>query len=167
MSEPRWLDADEQEAWRAFLSATRALVEELDRQLLRDSGMPLAYYEILVRLSEVPDWTLRMHELAQLSGSSRSRLSHAATRLEEQGWIERTACPEDRRGLYATLTPKGFAALRDAAPGHVEAVRSLLLDPLSSEQVQQLRSISQQILARARPEDARAAPSPAEVTGPS
>lgn len=151
MSDPRWLDANEQMAWRAFLSATRAMFEELDRQLQHDSGMPLAYYEILVRLSEAPEWTLRMSELARLAGSSPSRVSHAVSSLERKGWVRRTECPTDRRGLYAILTEEGFAVLADSAPGHVETVRRLLLDPLTEEQIGQLHEISTRILEASRP----------------
>ncbi|MEH1012939.1 MarR family transcriptional regulator [Micromonospora sp. CPCC 206060] len=139
----RWLDADEQRTWRAFLTATRALMETLDRELQRDAGMPHAYYEILVRLSEAPDRQLRMSDLAQVTGSSRSRLSHAAARLEEAGWLRRQECPTDRRGQIAILTDAGFAALAAAAPGHVEGVRRHLFDPLSPAQIDQLRRISE------------------------
>src|SRR5687768_3909297 len=128
MSETRWLDAEEQRAWRAFLTATHVLFESLDRQLQRDASIPHGYYEILVRLSEAPERTLRMSQLADRSQSSRSRLSHAVARLEQLGWVERCAVPTDRRGQLAKLTDKGFAALAAAAPGHVEAVRSMLLD---------------------------------------
>ena len=104
----RWLDPDEQRTWRAFLTASRALMDALDRELQRDAGMPHAYYEILVRLSEAPDRRLRMSELAELTGSSRSRLSHAAARLEASGWIRREDCPTDRRGQIAVLTDDGL-----------------------------------------------------------
>ena len=139
----RWLDADEQRTWRAFLTASRALMDALDRELQRDAGMPHAYYEILVRLSEAPDRRLRMSELAELTGSSRSRLSHAAARLEASGWIRREDCPTDRRGQIAVLTDSGFATLAAAAPGHVEGVRRHLFDALSPAQVDQLRRISE------------------------
>ncbi|MFG1951181.1 MarR family winged helix-turn-helix transcriptional regulator [Micromonospora sp. NPDC048830] len=139
----RWLNADEQRTWRAYLTATRALMETLDRELQRDAGMPHAYYEILVRLSEAPGRRLRMSELADATGSSRSRLSHATARLEACGWVRREACPTDRRGQVAVLTDAGFAALAAAAPGHVEAVRRHLFDALSPAQVDQLRRISE------------------------
>jgi DNA-binding MarR family transcriptional regulator len=158
MSETRWLDADEQRAWRAFLTATQLLFEQLDRQLQRDSKLSHGYYEILVRLSEAPDRTLRMSQLAARSMSSRSRLSHAVARLEELGWVERRECPTDRRGQLAVLTDAGFAALAAAAPGHVEAVRSLLLDPLTPAQVRQLRAISEAIIAHADAPSPAAAP---------
>ena len=141
--DPRWLDADEQRTWRAFLGATKLLFDQLDRELQRDAGMPHAYYEILVVLSESPNRTMRMSELADITLSSRSRLSHAVARLEERGWIRRAACPTDRRGQLAVLTDAGFEALRDAAPGHVEGVRAHLFDQLTPEQIDELREIGE------------------------
>lgn len=143
----RWLDAEEQRAWRAYLTATRGLGDTLDREMQRDSGIPHAYYEILVRLSEAPDRALRMSTLAESSNSSRSRLSHAVARLEDSGWVERRDCPTDRRGQVAVLTDKGFAALEAAAPGHVRGVREHLFDRLTPEQVRQLREICEAIAA--------------------
>src|SRR3954452_2284378 len=143
----RWLDEDEQRTWRAFLSTTQLLFDQLDRELQRDANMAHAYYEILVALSEAPDSTLRMSQLADSTLSSRSRLSHAVSRLEEAGWVERRSCPTDRRGQLAVLTDVGFAALEAAAPGHVEGVRSHLFDPLSPEQLAALRDISETLLA--------------------
>ncbi|WP_406081829.1 MarR family winged helix-turn-helix transcriptional regulator [Micromonospora sp. NBC_00858] len=139
----RWLDSDEQRTWRAYLTASRALMDTLDRELQRDAGMPHAYYEILVRLSEAPDRQLRMSDLAEVTGSSRSRLSHAVARLESAGWVRREECPTDRRGQVALLTDAGFATLAAAAPGHVEGVRRHLFDALSPAQVDQLRRISE------------------------
>ncbi|MGE3288785.1 MAG: MarR family winged helix-turn-helix transcriptional regulator [Pseudonocardia sp.] len=147
MDHIRWLTADEQRTWRSFLSAGRLFFDLLDRQLHHDAGLPHAYYEILVRLSEAPDRTLRMSELAESSLSSRSRLSHAVARMEEAGWVERHACPTDRRGAYAHLTDAGLARLAEAAPGHVEAVRTHLFDQLTVEQQHALREISEKLLA--------------------
>jgi DNA-binding MarR family transcriptional regulator len=151
VSPPRWLDADEQRIWRAYLTVTRLLASELDRELQQQSGIPHAYYEILVRLSEAPDRTLRMSQLAAASDSSRSRLSHAVTRLEELGWVRRDNCSTDRRGLFAILTEEGFAALEKAAPGHVESVRRHLFDKLSPQQVGQLGEICDAVLDGLRP----------------
>jgi DNA-binding MarR family transcriptional regulator len=144
----RWLDDDEQQTWRAFLTAERLLFDRLERQLQRDAGLPHAYYEILVRLSEAPDRTLRMSQLADSSLSSRSRLSHAVARLEAAGWVRRRACDEDRRGSFAELTPEGLAKLEDAAAGHVEAVRTNLFDALTREQQHALREISDTLVAQ-------------------
>ncbi|HTT52389.1 MAG TPA: MarR family transcriptional regulator [Streptosporangiaceae bacterium] len=148
-TEPRWLGTEEQRTWRDFLTATQWLLASVDGQLQRDAGMPLAYYEILVRLSEAADRSLRMTQLAAASASSKSRVSHAVARLEERGWVRRTDCPTDRRGQIAQLTDAGYAALSAAAPGHVEHVRRVLIDPLSAGQLRQLAAISAAILAAA------------------
>jgi len=159
MSEIRWLSEREQDIWRSFLSATLGLTDALARQLQRDAGMPHAYYEILVALSEAPDRTLRMSELAGVRNSSRSRLSHAVARLEAAGWVRRRDCPTDKRGSFAMLTDEGYAALDAAAPGHVTEVRERLFDQLTPEQVEQLGEISKAIQ--------RGLGTPPEVTCPS
>jgi DNA-binding MarR family transcriptional regulator len=145
---PRWLTADEQRAWRAYLESSKVLFDALDRQLQRQADMPHAYFEILVRLSEADDRALRMSELADVTLSSRSRLSHAVARLEERGWVERENCETDRRGQIAKLTDSGFAALTGAAPGHVESVRHYVVDALSEDQLRELTTIGETIINR-------------------
>jgi DNA-binding MarR family transcriptional regulator len=145
---PRWLDEDQQRAWRAYLESTKVLFDALDRQLQRSADMPHAYYEILVRLSEADGHALRMSELADVTLSSRSRLSHAVARLEERGWVERADCATDRRGQIATLTAKGLDVLAATAPAHVESVRELVIDVLTPEQLTQLATIGEKIIAR-------------------
>jgi DNA-binding MarR family transcriptional regulator len=120
------------------MGAATLLQAALDRELQRDAAIPMSYYEVLVRLSESPDRTARMGDLADRSFSSRSRLSHAVTKMEQRGWVERLPFSGDRRGQLARLTDEGFATLEAAAPGHVEAVRRLLVDPLTPEQFAQL-----------------------------
>ena len=146
-SETRWLTDEEQQTWRAWLLSTQLLQERLERELTRESGISLAYYEILVRLSEAPDRMLRMSQLAEACLSSRSRLSHAVSRLEERGWIQRRNCPEDGRGQFAMLTDEGFAALQEAAPVHVESVRRHLFDQLTREQQDALRDVGETLVA--------------------
>ena len=147
-TEPRWLDDHEQRTWRAFYGAATGLLDRLDRELQRDAGMPHAYYEILVVLSEAPQRALRMSELAEQTRSSRSRLSHAVAKLEANGWVRRRDCADDRRGQVAELTDRGFAALAEAAPGHVEGVRAHLFDRLTPAQIRQLREISEALQER-------------------
>jgi DNA-binding MarR family transcriptional regulator len=141
----RWLTDQEQCTWRAFLEATQRLNEQLDRELWQQAGMPLAYYQILAMLSEAPDRTLRMSDLADRTWSSRSRLSHAVDRLEENGWVRRVRCPTDKRGSFAVLTDAGFAVLQAAAPAHVDSVRRHLFEQLTPEQVRALGDISLRI----------------------
>ncbi|MQA09590.1 MAG: MarR family transcriptional regulator [Pseudonocardiaceae bacterium] len=141
MSEVRWLSAREQRVWRSYLHATWMLTEHVERQLQQEAGMPHTYYEILVVLSEAPNRSLRMSELAATCHASRSRLSHAVARLERAGWVQRHACEKDKRGSWASLTETGFAVLEKAAPGHVTTVRENLFDVLTEEQVDALGEI--------------------------
>jgi DNA-binding MarR family transcriptional regulator len=146
-SDVRWLTAEEQRIWRAFLVGVATLLSTVEGQLHRESAIPFGYYEILVRLSEAPDRCMRMSQLADASTSSKSRLSHAVARLEERGWVERQDCETDRRGQFARLTDTGFAALAAAAPSHVEQVRRSLFDRISPEQARQLGEIMTAVAA--------------------
>ncbi|MFI7643862.1 MarR family winged helix-turn-helix transcriptional regulator [Nonomuraea sp. NPDC049400] len=141
----KWLSEDEQRAWRAFGAATRLLTERLDREL-QAAGMPLTYYELLAMLSEAPDRTLRMTELAKWTRSKPSRISHAVGKLEQAGWVRREHYAADRRGWLAVLTDEGFEALQAAAPRHVASVRDNLIDVLTPEQLRQLEEISRTLL---------------------
>ncbi len=162
MAETRWLDDEEQEAWRAYIAASRLVMEQLERDLQACSGLPVTYYEVLVQLSEAPGRTMRMSELARRALSSPSRLSHAVARMEELGWIRRRSCPTDRRGSFACLTDEGFRVIEAAAPGHVESIRTHFLDRLSREQVAQVREIGQALSGHLR-EDRNAACDRAEA----
>lgn len=151
MSDERWLNAEQQRAWRAFLATSALLHAALDRQLQRDAGIPHAYYMVLAMLSESPGRALRMSQLAEATNSSQSRISHAVARLEEAGWVRREQCPHDRRGLLAVLTDAGLGVLAEAAPGHVQAVREHLFDQLGPEQVHQLEAICEATLRQLDP----------------
>ena len=150
-STPRWLDAEERRIWLGWVFTSRLLWEEIERDLQRDSGYSFGQYEILVMLSEAPGRARRMSELADATQSSRSRLSHAVTRLEQLGWVRRETCSTDRRGQLAVLTDTGFAALETAAPMHVESVRRHFFDQLSAEQLADLRDIQMTLLEHLLP----------------
>lgn len=130
----RWLDEQQQWAWRRFLEGTSRFFEALGDA--HDEGLPvtLGEYHLLVQLSEAPGRTLRMSALADFLALSRSRLTHTVDRMERRGLVLRTPVPGDRRGVNCVMTDAGYAALVDAAPGHVTAVRRLLVDTLTDEE---------------------------------
>ena len=164
MSEPQWLDDDEQRAWRRFAAVMTLLPAALDAQLQRDAGLTHFAYFSLAMLSEAPGRALRMSELAARSSSSPSRLSHTISRLEERGWVRRARASEDGRGQIAELTDEGYAALVKTAPGHVAAVRDFVIDALSEEQVSQLNEISRAVLNRIDPDHVRGPSFPPELS---
>lgn len=167
MAATRWLDDDEQRSWRAFLGMATLLPAALDQQLQREAGMTQSSYIVLAMLSETPGRALRMSELATRANSSPSRLSHTVARLEERGWVRREKVPEDGRGQVAVLTDAGYDVVVQIAPGHVEAVRTLMFDALTPAQVGQLEAIAEAVLARVDPTGTmRPRPSPpAEPSG--
>jgi DNA-binding MarR family transcriptional regulator len=151
--EPRWLDAEESQAWRALAHALIRLPAALDAQLRRDAGISHFEYQVLALLSEAPDRTLRMSALATLAEGSLPRLSQVVVRLEQRGWVRRTPDPADGRYTLAILTDQGQAKVTEAAPGHVQEVRRLVLDPLTKTQTRQLREISRRIMRAVDPDD--------------
>ncbi|MGQ4598718.1 MarR family transcriptional regulator [Nocardia sp. R6R-6] len=136
VSEPRWLTPAQQRAWRAYMDGHQRLMAALNRQLQHDSDLTIAEYRILVLLSEAPDCSLRMSELADGVLSSRSKLTHQIRRLEEQRMVRRNTCLEDGRGVVAELTDEGMRRLAAAAPGHVEAVHRHFIDLLAPAQLE-------------------------------
>ncbi|MFJ9379637.1 MarR family winged helix-turn-helix transcriptional regulator [Streptomyces sp. NPDC101455] len=152
---PRWLDAEERRAWLAYVEFSTLLSDHLNRQLRRDAGMTHSDYILLAHLSSVPQSTLTMSELAERLKITRSRLTHAVTRLQEAGYLDRHEDPENRRSQLAALTVRGREFLERAAPGHVEAVRRAVFDALTPEQVRQFAEIGEAINAALhREEDA-------------
>ncbi|MGC3992753.1 MAG: MarR family transcriptional regulator [Propionicimonas sp.] len=135
--EPRWLTAEQQRIWRAYLNGVALVNEQLDADL-RPFGLDLGEYEILVHLSESPDRALRMSDLAERVRQSRSRLTHTISRMESKGLVARTACPSDRRGVIAVMTTHGYQLLVDAAPSHVASVRRVLVDPIAADDFEAL-----------------------------
>src|SRR5579872_2278251 len=151
--EPRRLDAEESQAWRALAKTLVRLPAALDAQLRRDAGISHFEYGVLALLSEAPGRTLRMSELAMGAGSSLPRLSQVVARLEQRGWVRRAPDPADGRYTLATLTGHGQAKVTQAAPGHVQEIRRLVFDPLTKAQSRQLRQIGRRIMRTIDPDD--------------
>lgn len=146
--DPRWLDTDERAAWLRFVMLLELMPGVLDAQLRRDSDLSHFEYFVLAMLSEAPDRVLRMTGLATMTNATLPRLSHVVSRLEDRGYVERRPCPEDRRATNAGLTSAGWDKVVEAAPGHVEHVRTLVVDALSHEQLRELTQICDAVLAR-------------------
>ena len=143
----KWLTDEQQAAWRPFAALLFRLPSLLEAQLQKDAGIGHFEYMALMSLSEAPGRTLRMSELAAMASGSLSRLSHVVARLEAKGWVRREPCPGDGRFINAVLTDEGWEKVKETAPGHVAAVREMLVDTLTEEEFAQFGAISAKVLA--------------------
>lgn len=141
----RWLDDDEQRAWLALARVMLRLAPALDSQLQRDSDLTHFDYLCLAMLSESPERSLSMSDLATRVNASLSRLSHVVTKLESRGWVVRSPSPHSGRVTMAALSDEGWRVLVEAAPGHVETVHSLVFDGLDPQDVAALERLSAHI----------------------
>lgn len=141
-----WLTPSQQRVWRDYLLAVALVNNHLEKRL-RDFGLDLGAYEILVCLSEAPDRRLRMSDLAEQVHQSRSRLTHAIARMERAGLVTRANCSDDGRGVNAQLTDAGFAVLAKAAPAHVASVREVFVDAIEADDFAALGRAMAAILA--------------------
>jgi DNA-binding MarR family transcriptional regulator len=150
-----WLDDEEQRVWRQWMTTMTRLDAALGRQLQRDSGLSHQDYQVLVHLSESPAEQLRMTELAEAMQWERSRLSHQVARMSTRGLVERMECAQDRRGVFVRLTDAGRQQVRQAAPGHVRAVRRLVFDALTADDLRVLDRLTDASLRQLDAETAR------------
>jgi|SRR5215207_3947848 DNA-binding MarR family transcriptional regulator len=134
----RELTPEELAAWRGLLRVHSALVKALDAELLAEHDLPLTSYEVLINLQAAPDRRRRMAELAEGVLLSRSGMTRLVDRLERDGLIERDACTEDGRGMFAVLTDKGEELLSRARRTHLDGVRERFLQHFAPEELEQL-----------------------------
>lgn len=150
----QWLSSRELAAWVRLASVLELLPSALDAQLRRDSELTHFDYRVMSMLSEAPEHTLRMAFLGRITNATLPRLSHVVTRLEKRGYLRRFPCPQDGRATKAQLTAQGWEKVQEAAPGHVAAVRELVVDALPEGEVEELGIITEKILQRLDPDGA-------------
>jgi len=133
-------------AWRTYIETYSDLITAIERDLA-EHDLTLGDYQVFVYLSEAPNHSMRMCDLADLLQLSPSGLTRRLDGLVKAGFVTREPSIDDRRVMLATLTPAGFAALEQAAPDHVASVRRHIFDHLDADQVEALASIFQSIKA--------------------
>jgi DNA-binding MarR family transcriptional regulator len=130
----------------AFTLASNEVFAALDRRLQRVAGLAHSHFAILQVVSQAPGAVARMADVIAALRFSPSRLSHAVARLERDGWVERRTDREDGRGQLIVLTQVGQQRIAEIAPDHIRAVRRLVFDHLTAEQVDQLATISRALI---------------------
>lgn len=151
MADDPWLDESQLAAWITLVAFTEVFPASIDAQLKDRLGINRFEYSLLAMLSEEPDRALVMSDLAGVTFGSLSRLSHAVGRLEHRGWVERHAGEGGRRHTVVTLTDAGMETIEGAAPDHAAHLRSVMIDPLTSEELDAFTAIARKIVARIDP----------------
>ena len=147
-SDVQWLTAQEQRVWRRWLTLNARLSASLHKELQDNAGLSMPDFEVLVHLTDNAEGRIRVTDLARLLQWERSRVSHHVTRMERRRLVQRVECAEDGRGAFILITPQGRAAIEQAAPGHVTAVRRLVFDALSPEELGAFATIIDKALAQ-------------------
>lgn len=143
-----WLSEDQQLLWRSWLRLNSLLPVVLHRELQADAGISLSDFEVLVALTDIPEGRVRVSDLARELNWERSRVSHHVTRMQGRGLVERSECRDDGRGAWVVLTGHGRSAIERAAPGHARAVRRLIFDDLSPEELAVMSGVIGTVLGR-------------------
>jgi DNA-binding MarR family transcriptional regulator len=143
----RWLNEREERAWRALQFMQMRLEARLARQLTTDSGLSYPDYLVLVALTDDPNGRLRLFELGEVLGWEKSRLSHHVARMTDRGLVKKEKCDSDRRGAFVVITDAGRGEIESAAPGHVDAVRRLVIDRLTPDQLDAIATAAETVLA--------------------
>ena len=148
MDDTNWLSESQLQTWTNFLAASQLIEERVDSQLRSDFNFTHSEFEILVRLAQAKDNTIRMGELARLTIINKSALTYKVNNLSKKGFIKKSQCKVDARGLEVTLTDKGKLFLADISPSHVETVRKILIEHLSDAELVALNDISKKLLTQ-------------------
>ncbi|MCX7521389.1 MarR family transcriptional regulator [Microbacterium sp. STN6] len=152
MTDAKWLNDEQLVVWTRFVAVLQLFPAALDAQLERDAQLTHFEYFTLAMLSEAPQRTMRMTALAGFTTASLARLSRVVSNLEKRGYAKRQPCPEDRRATNVTLTQDGWQKVVATAPGHVDLVRSIVIDTLTAEELTQLSTISAKLLSKLDPQ---------------
>ena len=148
-------DAQRLAAWRAFHTAHARAVGAIERYLTAGGFIPLAWYDVLVPLSEAPGGRLRLHELADRVVLSRSGLTRLLDRMERADLLRREPCATDRRGAFAVLTATGEATLRQTWPTYARAIVAHFARHLSGDEAELVTSVLGRVAERNAEDDPR------------
>jgi DNA-binding MarR family transcriptional regulator len=122
------------EAWRSLLQAHATLMRRLDTDLVRETGLALADFDVLAQLATAHG-ALRMTELADRALISRSGMTRRVARLVEKGLVRREKAGTDARGVVVALTEAGKARLADTAPVHARGISKLFVTQLDDQEL--------------------------------
>lgn len=143
----RWLNKQEQQAWRSLVVMQEGLSEFTERQLRTRCSLSMPDFQVLAHLSEAPEGRLRSLALTRLLRWEKSRLSQHLSRMQGRALVSREPCLEDQRGAVIAITARGRGLIEAAAPQHVADVRSAFIDHLNEAELATLITIGDKVRA--------------------
>ena len=144
------LDSDEEAMWRSLVELMTRLPRVLDEKFVRETGVSMADYSVLVALSEAPGGELRMGDLAEAAALSRSRMSRVVEDMVRRSLVSRRQSENDARSSLAAITAEGRTLLAGAYPGHLARVRALVLDHVTRSEMRTMTAAFERIAAALR-----------------
>lgn len=127
--------------WQGYLQTHATIVRLLEAELQNELNMPILWYDALKHLNDSERGSLRLQDLADAINLSQSGLTRLLDRMAEVDLVERKPCSEDRRGLYAMITPAGCAKLQQATPVYLRVLDRHFLRYLNCEEVAALLKV--------------------------
>lgn len=120
--------------WQRFSALLATVPPLLDERVRAETGLNHFQFGVLTMLHDQPERQLQLTDVARATEASLSRLSHAVTRLETLGLVERRTCDEDRRASWAVLTDAGVETVESAREKYHALMRETLLDRIPADQ---------------------------------
>jgi DNA-binding MarR family transcriptional regulator len=142
--------AERLRAWRLYFESALALIDVLDAELERDAGIALRWYDVLVKLEEMPDG-LRMNELAERILYSKSGFTRVVDRMEEAGLVRRVRPQDDRRSILVFMTEGGRSTMEHARRHHRHAIEEHFSSHLTDSDIKALIRAFEKVSVHARP----------------
>ncbi|MDA3004996.1 MAG: MarR family transcriptional regulator [Actinomycetota bacterium] len=134
MAKAKWLTEAEMRAWRGFIERSAELINTITKDL-EPYGLDGGDYQLLAMLSEAPGHKMKMCDLAETLGLSRSGLTRRMEGVLKAKYVARVGDQKDRRAAYAQITEKGLTLIKKVAPHHVASVRRHMIDLLSPAEI--------------------------------
>jgi DNA-binding MarR family transcriptional regulator len=126
------------------------LVRNLSNRLYDRHSINQSVFEVLAALRRMgPPYRKTARELANSSLLTSGGMTMRLDRMERDGLIRRVRSAEDRRSVYAELTPAGFALIDRIIDDHLEHEREML-ETLSEEERHQLAQLLRKLETRLR-----------------
>jgi MarR family transcriptional regulator, 2-MHQ and catechol-resistance regulon repressor len=112
-------------SWGRLVEAYSFLDRRLGASLEASCGIPIAWFEVLLRLARAEDDQLTMGALTEQVALTSGGVTRLLDRMVRAGYVERRQCPTDRRIVYAALTPAGRVKVEEAAAVHARDLQEI------------------------------------------